>query len=56
MLGICLSSGAWNLFGLLISAGTERMLVEFGQANLPAKARVEPDKVRQVLDKIRTDT
>ena len=39
----------------LISAGTERMLVEFGQANLLAKARAQPDKVRQVLDKIRTD-
>lgn len=39
----------------LISAGTERALVEFGQANLLAKARAQPDKVRQVLDKIRTD-
>lgn len=39
----------------LISAGTERMLVEFGQANLLAKARSRPDKVRQVLDKLRTD-
>ncbi|MBP7275301.1 MAG: bi-domain-containing oxidoreductase [Kiritimatiellae bacterium] len=39
----------------LISAGTERMLVEFGQANLLQKARSQPDKVRQVLDKIRAD-
>mgnify|MGYP000296170803 CR=1 FL=1 len=39
----------------LISAGTERMLVEFGQASLLAKARSQPEKVRQVLDKIRTD-
>ena len=39
----------------LVSAGTERMLVEFGQANLLAKARAQPDRVRQVLDKIRTD-
>jgi len=39
----------------LISAGTERMLVEFGQANLLAKARAQPEKVRQVLEKIRTD-
>ena len=39
----------------LISAGTERMLVEFSQANLIQKARQQPDKVRQVLDKIRTD-
>ena len=39
----------------LISAGTERMLVEFGQANLLDKARLQPDKVRIVLDKVRTD-
>lgn len=39
----------------LISAGTERMLVEFGQGNLLAKARSQPDRVRQVLDKVRTD-
>jgi predicted dehydrogenase len=39
----------------LLSAGTERMLVEFGQANLLQKARSQPEKVRQVLDKIRTD-
>lgn len=39
----------------LISAGTERMLLEFGKANLLAKARQQPDKVRQVLDKIATD-
>jgi len=39
----------------LISAGTERMLVEFGQASLLAKARSQPEKVRQVLSKIRTD-
>lgn len=39
----------------LISAGTERMLVEFGKANLLEKARQQPDKVKQVIDKIRTD-
>jgi len=39
----------------LISVGTERMLVEFGKANLIDKARQQPDKVRMVLDKIRTD-
>ncbi len=36
----------------LISAGTERMLVEFSQGNLLQKARSQPDKVKQVLDKI----
>lgn len=39
----------------LISAGTERMLVEFGQANLLAKAKAQPEKVQQVLDKMRAD-
>jgi predicted dehydrogenase len=39
----------------LVSAGTERMMVEFGQANWLDKARQQPDKVRMVLDKARTD-
>ncbi len=39
----------------LVSAGTERMLVEFGKAGWIDKARQQPDKVRLVLDKIRTD-
>ncbi len=39
----------------LISAGTERMLVEFGKAGWISKARQQPDKVRMVLDKIQTD-
>jgi len=39
----------------LVSLGTERMLVEFGKANLIDKARQQPDRVKQVLDKIRTD-
>ncbi len=39
----------------LVSAGTERMLVEFGKASLLEKARKQPDKVRQVLDKVKTD-
>ncbi|MEE4185768.1 MAG: bi-domain-containing oxidoreductase [Gammaproteobacteria bacterium] len=39
----------------LISAGTERMLVEFGRSNLLDKARQQPDKVRMVLDKVKTD-
>jgi len=39
----------------VVSAGTERMLVEFGKANLIQKARQQPEKVRQVLDKVRTD-
>ena len=39
----------------LVSAGTERMLVEFGKANLIDKARQQPDKVKMVLDKVRSD-
>ena len=39
----------------VVSAGTERMLVDFGRAGLLEKARKQPDKVRQVLDKVRTD-
>lgn len=39
----------------LVSAGTERMLVEFGKAGWIGKARQQPEKVRMVLDKIRTD-
>jgi predicted dehydrogenase/NADPH:quinone reductase-like Zn-dependent oxidoreductase len=39
----------------LVSSGTERMLVDFGKANLIDKARQQPDKVRQVLDKVKTD-
>ncbi|MFC5385290.1 bi-domain-containing oxidoreductase [Aquamicrobium segne] len=39
----------------LVSAGTERMLVDFGKAGLLGKARQQPDKVRQVIDKIKTD-
>ena len=39
----------------LISAGTERMLIEFSRANLIQKARQQPERVQQVLDKIRAD-
>ena len=39
----------------LVSLGTERMLVEFGKASLIEKARQQPEKIQQVLDKIRSD-
>jgi predicted dehydrogenase/threonine dehydrogenase-like Zn-dependent dehydrogenase len=39
----------------LVSAGTERMLVEFGEKSLVGKARSRPDLVRQVLDKARRE-
>ncbi|MCU7493611.1 MAG: Gfo/Idh/MocA family oxidoreductase [Ignavibacteria bacterium] len=39
----------------LVSLGTEKMLVEFGRANMLDKAKQQPDKVKMVLDKIKTD-
>ena len=39
----------------LVSLGTERMLVEFGKANLIEKARQQPDKVKMVLDKVKAE-
>ena len=39
----------------LVSAGTERMLVEFGEKSLLGKARSRPDLVRQVMDKMKRE-
>lgn len=39
----------------LVSLGTERMLVEFGKSSLLQKARQQPDKVMQVIAKIKSD-
>jgi predicted dehydrogenase/threonine dehydrogenase-like Zn-dependent dehydrogenase len=39
----------------LVSLGTERMLVEFGKSNLFQKARQQPDKVKEVFNKVKTD-
>lgn len=39
----------------LISAGTERMVVDFAEKSLLGKARSRPDLVRQVLDKARRE-
>lgn len=39
----------------LVSAGTERMLVEFSEKSLLGKARSRPDLVKQVLDKMRRE-
>lgn len=39
----------------LISAGTERMMLDFGRGNWLQKARQQPDKVRMVLEKAKTD-
>ena len=37
----------------LISAGTEKMLIDFGKSGYLEKARKQPDKVKQVFDKIK---
>ncbi|MBS1587201.1 MAG: bi-domain-containing oxidoreductase [Bacteroidetes bacterium] len=39
----------------LVSLGTERMLIEFGKAGWISKARQQPERVKMVLDKIKTD-
>ncbi len=39
----------------LLSAGTERMLLEFGRAGLVGKALQQPERVRLLLDRLRTD-
>ncbi len=39
----------------LISAGTERMLLNFSKASYIQKAKQQPEKVKQVLDKVKTD-
>ncbi|RYE49438.1 MAG: dehydrogenase [Hyphomicrobiales bacterium] len=39
----------------LVSAGTERMLVEFGRAGLIGKAMQQPERMKTVLEKVRTD-
>jgi len=39
----------------LVSAGTERMLVDFGKAGFLGKARQQPEKVKMVLEKAGTD-
>ena len=39
----------------LVSVGTERMLVDFGKAGWIEKARSQPDKVKMVLEKVKTD-
>jgi len=39
----------------VVSAGTERMLVDFGRASLLGKARSQPQRVGEVLGKARVD-
>jgi len=39
----------------VVSSGTERMLIDFGKANLLSKAKKQPDKVKMVLNKVIVD-
>ena len=39
----------------LISAGTERMVVDFAKKNLAAKAQARPDLVKKVLEKAKKE-
>ena len=39
----------------LISPGTEKMLLEFGKANLVSKALKQPEKAKKILNKIKSD-
>lgn len=39
----------------VVSIGTERMLVDFGKSNYIQKARQQPEKVKQVIEKVKTD-
>ncbi len=39
----------------LVSAGTERMVVEFAEKNLVGKARARPDLVKQIIEKARRE-
>jgi len=39
----------------VVSVGTEKMLIDFGKAGYFSKAKQQPEKVKQVIDKIKTD-
>jgi len=39
----------------LISIGTERMLVDFAKSNWIERAKKQPDRVKEVLDKVKSD-
>ena len=39
----------------LVSIGTERMLVEFGKANYIEKAKQQPEKIKMLIDKMKSD-
>jgi predicted dehydrogenase/threonine dehydrogenase-like Zn-dependent dehydrogenase len=53
--GVCAGSCLIHTSRTLVSLGTEKMLVDFGRAGWIDKARQQPDKVKQVLQKVKTD-
>lgn len=53
---ICNSNGALvQTITSLVSAGTEKMLVDFAKKSMLAKAKDRPDLVKQVLDKMKKE-
>jgi NADPH:quinone reductase-like Zn-dependent oxidoreductase len=53
----CLREGGTlvRIRGSLVSAGTERQMVELAQKSLAGKAIARPDLVQRVIDKIKKD-
>ena len=39
----------------LVSAGTEKTLIDFGKMNLLQKAKTRPDQIKKAIDKMQTD-
>lgn len=39
----------------LISSGTEKMLIEFGRSSLIGKAKAQPERIKEVIEKAKTD-
>ena len=39
----------------LISTGTEKMLIDFGKSNFINKIKSQPDKVQEVISKVKND-
>ena len=39
----------------LLSSGTEKMLIDFGKSNYVEKAMQQPEKVKEVINKVKTD-
>ncbi len=53
--GVKRNSAMVKTMASLVSAGTERMLVEFAEKNLVAKAKSRPDLVKQIVSKAKRE-